>query len=275
MLTMKHPLDEKIFNPSTSPFERICLIVKRLRDPKDGCPWDKEQTHESLTPYVVEEAFEVVEAITHHKEDLKKELGDLLLQVLLHSEIASETATFSIDDVCEAISTKLITRHPHVFGDVDATTSETVLKNWEQIKQQELKAGQSILDGVPTRMPALLRAQRVSEKAARVGFEWSTLDDIKDKVIEEIQEFLVEVKEGASQTKIADEFGDIYFALTQVARRMHLDAESLLHASTDKFTRRFKAMEQRLSKPIKEMTLQELDAIWELVKQEEKAQVKA
>ena len=161
---MKHPFDEKIFDPSTPAFERICLIVKRLRDPKDGCPWDKEQTHESLTPYVIEEAFEVVEAITQNPEDLKKELGDLLLQVLLHSEIASETNNFSINEVCEAISHKLITRHPHVFGDVDAKSSEKVLKNWEQIKQKELKVGQSILDGVPTRMPALLRAQLVSEK---------------------------------------------------------------------------------------------------------------
>jgi MazG family protein len=267
---MKNILDEKIFNPKTPAFERICLIVKRLRDPHDGCPWDKEQTHESLTPYVIEEAFEVVEAITQNKNDLKKELGDLLLQVLLHSEIASETSAFNINDVCEAISTKLITRHPHVFGDIDAKTSDVVLKNWEQIKQKELKSGESILDGVPTRMPALLRAQRVSEKAARVGFEWSTLDDIKAKVFEEIQEFLAEVNESAPKEKIEDEFGDIYFALTQVARRMHLDAESLLHASTDKFTRRFKEVEKRLTKPIKDMTLNELDIIWEQVKTEER-----
>ena len=268
---MKHPLDSIIFDPKTEAFERIKLIVKRLRDPESGCPWDKEQTHSSLTPYVIEEAFEVVEAIAHSPQDLPKELGDLLLQVLLHAQIASEEKRFTIDDVCEAISTKLITRHPHVFGDVEAKSSSTVLKNWEQIKQKELAPGQSILDGVPRGMPALLRAQRVSEKAARVGFEWSTLAEIKEKVFEEINEFMAEVNEDSPKERIQDEFGDIFFALTQVARRMNLNAEDLLHHSTDKFTRRFKAVELSLTKPMKEYSLSELDALWEAVKQKEKA----
>ena len=267
---MKHSLDEKIFNPETPSFERIKLIVARLRDPETGCPWDKEQTHASLTPYVIEEAFEVVEAITEKPEDLPKELGDLLLQVLLHSQIASEEKRFTIEDVCEAISQKLITRHPHVFGDVEAKTSSKVLKNWEQIKQKELKAGQSILDGVPRGMPALLRAQRVSEKAARVGFEWSTLEDIKAKVTEEVQEFLTECHEDGSHERLEDEFGDVLFALTQVGRRMHMNVEESLQKSTDKFTRRFKGVEKKLTRPMQEYTLQELDSLWDEIKKEEK-----
>lgn len=268
---MTHPLDSIIFDHGTHPFERLKAVVARLRDPNGGCPWDLEQTHETLTPYVIEEAHEVADAIRSGSEDLPSELGDLLLQVLLHSQIASEAKNFTIEDVCERVCSKLIKRHPHVFGDVDAKNSSQVLKNWEQIKQKELKAGQSILDGVPKGMPALLRAQRVSEKAARVGFEWAALQEIKEKVFEEIREFMDECTEDADPVKVEDEFGDILFALTQVARRMHLNSEDLLHRSTDKFSRRFKKMEIRSPKPLPQMTLSELDTIWEEIKREEKS----
>lgn len=267
---MAHPLDKIIFDPKTPPFERLKAVVARLRDPNGGCPWDLEQTHESLTPYVIEEAHEVVEAIRSGSDDLPGELGDVLLQVLLHSQIASEAKRFAIEDVMERASAKMIKRHPHVFGEVDAKDATQVLKNWEQIKQKDLKAGQSILDGVPKGMPALLRAQRISEKAARVGFEWATLEEIKAKVYEEIKEFNEACTEGDSTSHIEDEFGDILFALTQVARRMNMNAEDLLQRSSDKFTRRFKEMEKRTSKPLNEMSLPELDAIWEEIKGEEK-----
>lgn len=266
---MKHPLDKIIFDKTSHPFERLKAVVARLRDPESGCPWDKEQTHESLTPYVIEEAHEVAECIRTCIDELPLELGDLLLQVLLHSQIAEESGKFNIADVCNAVSDKLIKRHPHVFGDVDASTSREVLNNWEKIKQKELKDGKSILDGVPPAMPALLRAQRVSEKAARVGFEWATLDEIKEKVFEEIKEFAEVCTEGADQKRIEDEFGDILFALTQVARRSGINSEDALHRSTDKFTRRFKEMERRSPKKISEMTLEELDTIWEEIKAQE------
>lgn len=267
---MTHPLDKIIFDEKTTPFEKLRAVVARLRDPNGGCPWDIEQTHTTLTPYVIEEAYEVVEAIAHAPEELPGELGDLLLQVMLHSQIASESNTFTVDDVLEKISAKLIKRHPHVFSDVSAKDSKQVLKNWEQIKQKELKEGKSILDGVPRGMPALLRAQRVSEKAARVGFEWATLDDIKAKVFEEFQEFSEVCVEGGDPVKIEDEFGDILFAMTQVARRMNMNSEDLLHRSTDKFTRRFKEMEKRTKRPLSEMSLTELDTIWEEVKKDER-----
>lgn len=268
---MSHPLDKIIFAKESKPYDRLKAVVARLRDPNGGCPWDLEQNHQSLTPYVIEEAFEVVEAITTSMEDLPLELGDLLLQVFLHSQIASERGAFSMEDVCERVSAKLIKRHPHVFGDVDAKDSGQVLKNWEQIKQKELQPGKSILDGVPRGMPGLLRAQRVSEKAARVGFEWRTFEDIVQKVFEEFSEFSQACKEGESNERLEDELGDIFFALTQVARRMKMNSEDILHHSTDKFARRFKALEKRATKPLNEMTLEEMDAIWEQVKREEKA----
>jgi tetrapyrrole methylase family protein/MazG family protein len=268
---MSKELDKIIFEPTTHPFERLKAITARLRDPENGCPWDKEQTHESLTPYIIEEAHEVVEAIHTNPDELVKELGDVLLQVMLHSQIASETDKFDVNQVCEAVSAKLIKRHPHVFGDVSAKSSDIVLKNWEQIKQKELKPGVSILDGVPRGMPALLRAQRVSEKAARVGFEWKNFKDIKDKVFEEFKEFNEVVTDEKNVTdNVSEELGDIFFALTQVARRLNLNAEDLLQKSTDKFTRRFKAMESKLEKTISEYSLDELDNVWNQVKKEEK-----
>lgn len=252
----------------SSNFQDLVEIVRILREPEKGCPWDKEQTHKSLTPYIVEEAYELVEAIETNEAELPKELGDVLLQVLLHSQIGKDGGNFSIEDVIYKLSEKLIIRHPHVFGDVVAESSKKVLQNWEQIKQNELKKNESILDGVPKRMPALLRAQRTGEKAARVGFEWDTLDEIKNKVLEEIKEFL-EINPNDKE-RLEDEFGDIYFALTQLARRLNLDSEKALHRATDKFTRRFQELERRTNKPLTDLTLGELDLIWEDIKKDEK-----
>lgn len=252
-------------------FQDLVDIFKKLRDPVKGCPWDLKQTHQSLKQYVIEEAYEVVDAIDKGAEELKKELGDLLLQVMLHSQIGSDEKTFTIDDVIDSLATKLIVRHPHVFGSTEVKDSEEVLKNWEKIKESEKKASESILDGVPNSMPALLRAQRISVKAARVGFEWENLTEIRDKVLEEVEEFAEEcVKPEIDKKALADEFGDIFFALVQLARRLDLDAEDLLQQSTNKFSRRFREMEKRAGRPISEMSLEDLDKLWDMIKREEK-----
>lgn len=253
--------------PKDHRFDELLNIVAQLRDPKTGCPWDREQTHSSLKPYVIEEAFEVVEAIDEGPGKLCGELGDLLLQVALHAQIADEAGTFSISAVLDHLINKLVSRHPHVFGDVSVKDTAEVLKNWEEIKQKELSADQSIMDGVPKGMPALLRALRIGEKAARVGFEWSSVAEIKDKVLEEIAEFAeVSIDPSAPRERIEDELGDVLFAISQLARRLNLNAEDLLQRSSDKFVRRFKAMEKRAGKSLKEFSLQQLDEIWEQVK---------
>ncbi len=251
-------------------YEELKAIVARLRDPNGGCPWDLEQTHETLRQYLIEETYEVVDAIDHTPDKLKEELGDVVLQIFLHSQIAAEDSRFTMDDVLRAVSAKMVKRHPHVFGDKDVKNSKEVLKNWEQIKKADLAEGVSLLDGVPRGMPALLRAQRVGEKAARVGFEWNTTEEVRDKVIEEIKEFLAEcLAPEVSKEKLKDEFGDVLFALCQLARRMDVTSEDLLQKATDKFTRRFKEMERRVG-DVKAKTVQELDQVWEEVKAEEK-----
>ena len=256
--------------PQDHRFDELLRIVAQLRDPQKGCPWDREQTHASLKPYVIEEAFEVVEAIDAGPAKLSGELGDLLLQVALHAQIADEAGTFSISTVLDQLIHKLVSRHPHVFGDVSVSNSAEVLKNWEEIKQKELDPDQSILDGVPKGMPALLRALRIGEKAARVGFEWSSVDQIKDKVLEEIAEFAeASVDPKTPRERVEDELGDILFAVSQLARRLNLNAEDLLQRSSDKFVRRFKAMEKIAGRSLKQFSLQELDQIWEEVKSQE------
>jgi tetrapyrrole methylase family protein/MazG family protein len=251
-------------------FLRLIQIVAALRNPQGGCPWDLEQTHESLKPYLIEEAYEVIDAIDNEKNKLPDELGDVLLQVILHSQIASEANSFTIEKVLELVSKKLVTRHPHVFADESAKDTKEVLQNWEMRKQKELAVGKSILDGVPRGMPALLRAQRIGDKAARVGFEWNSTEEVRDKVIEEVQEFLAEaLKPEITRARLEDEFGDILFSLTQLSRRLGLNSEDLLQRSADKFTRRFKKVEERAQPSMKEYTLEQLDEIWDQVKREE------
>ena len=257
-------------------FEELAAVIKKLRDPVGGCPWDLKQTHETLRQYLIEEAHEVVQAITEEPEKLSDELGDVLLQIMLHSQIASEKPKedpqhFAVDTVIQKITTKMIERHPHVFGNTSVKNADQVLENWERIKQKKLEAGKSVLDGVPKMLPALQRAQRTSEKAARIGFEWNTVEEIRDKVSEELKEFLETCFDKSfTEAQQKDEFGDMFFALVQLARRMGYEAEDLLNQSTNKFTRRFKHMESLSEKPLAELSLEKMDQLWNLVKSGEK-----
>jgi len=260
----------KVMENAARLFAEFVKIVAQLRNPKGGCPWDLEQTHTSLKPYLIEEAYEVVEAIEQHPDKLAEELGDLLLQVVLHAQLASEEGRFDISKVLEVVSQKLIRRHPHVFGDLKVTGAAQVLKNWEQIKKDELPAEQSILAGVPRGMPALQRAQRLGEKAARVGFDWHDAQGVRSKVFEELKEFLeAAAKEptlGKDDGKLKEEFGDLLFALVQWARKSGLDAEQLLHHANDKFCTRFKYMEKNAGRLLKELNSDELEALWSQAK---------
>jgi tetrapyrrole methylase family protein/MazG family protein len=242
-------------------------VMKRLRM-ENGCPWDREQTHETLKPYLLEETYEVLHAIDiGEDEELKEELGDLLLQIVFHAQLASERGVFSIDDVARTIVKKLRRRHPHVFGDVQVNGSEDVLKNWEQIKKDEGKS--SVLGGVPKTLPALLRARRVQEKAKRVGFDWDNVDGAFEKLMEEMKEL-----RGAVQMKkqrlVEEEFGDLLFSLVNVSRFLNIDAEGSLRKTIDKFMERFRYIEERVEKdgkkPLGEYSLQELDSLWDEAK---------
>lgn len=250
-------------------FTKLVEIIARLRDPQDGCPWDLEQTHQSLKKYVIEEAYEVADAIENDEASLPKELGDLLLQVVLHAQVGKDAGTFEITDVIENISTKLVRRHPHVFEGGNATTAPEVARSWEKIKAEE-NEDKSIISGVPARMPALLRAQKISEKAARAGFEWPTLEGIRDQILDEVREFVEEsISPNSDPTKVRDEFGDILFSLIQLARRLNFDAEEALQSSSDKFSRRFRRMEEIAApRKIPDLSLDELDDLWKQVKRE-------
>jgi tetrapyrrole methylase family protein/MazG family protein len=250
-------------------FERLVQIMARLRS-EDGCPWDREQSHESLRQYLLEEAYEVLEAIDEGDlKELRLELGDLLLQVIFHAQIASEEGTFDISDVVDAITEKLIRRHPHVFGDVQIDSAEEQTKHWEQLKQEEGKT--SAVDGVPRAIPALQRAHRVQQKAAAVGFDWKAIEPVWEKVKEELEELRSEWQAGR-QERVAEEFGDLLFALVNLARFLSVNPEDALRATTEKFLRRFKEVESRIKAQghnMHERTLEELDAVWEEVKTEE------
>ena len=263
--------------------ERLHDIMTRLRDPKTGCPWDRVQTLETLKPCVLEEAYELLSAMDHpdERENHIEELGDVLLQVMFQCVMAEEKGTFSFDDVANAISDKLVRRHPHVFGDVVAKDPATVLKNWEQIKQQEHRKElrHSALDGVPATLPALLKAQRTQEKAARVGFDWKDANGPLEKIKEELRE-LEEAVAAASDTSldphVKEELGDLIFAVTNLARHLKADAESALENTNSKFSRRFRAVEEVAKgkgKNLKDMTLAEMDALWDEVKASERVQV--
>ena len=254
-------------NSKLSTFDRLCEIVAQLRAP-DGCPWDREQTHESLLPALIEEAYEVAGAV-RAKDDanFREELGDLLLLIVMHAEIAQETGRFKIDSVIGDVTEKLIRRHPHVFGKSDAPDSGAVLKQWESIKRAE-KTGKHYLDGLPAALPALVRAQKAQSKAARVNFDWSELRDVIAKIEEETAETKSAI---ASQDRraIEDEIGDLLFAVVNLARKCELDAESALQTGTDKFVARFTRLEDELlaqGKRLGDVDLAELDQIWNRVK---------
>ncbi|HEY4257365.1 MAG TPA: nucleoside triphosphate pyrophosphohydrolase [Candidatus Udaeobacter sp.] len=250
-------------------FRKLCEIVAKLRAP-DGCPWDREQTHESLLPALIEEAYEVAEAADAKNDaHFREELGDLLLLVVMHAEISRESGRFNIDNVLQEIADKLVRRHPHVFGTSDARDSGAVLKQWEAIKREEKKSDSHYLASLPKALPALMRAQKAQSKAARVNFDWTEVRDVIAKVEEELRE----VKDAiASQDRkmITDEIGDVLFAAVNLARKCEIDAESALHKATDKFVARFNRLEDELrrqGKRLGDVELAEMDAIWERIKQ--------
>lgn len=253
-------------------FDQLVRTIWRLRQ-SDGCPWDKAQTHRSITKNMVEEAYEAVDAIlADDVPHLREELGDVLEQVLLHAQIASDDGEFTLDDVCRELNEKLVRRHPHVFGDEVATTADGALDAWDEVKRQEREArGEAgeepgLLDSVPISLPALMQAQKISKRAAKAGFEWDTVADIWDKVAEERAEF--EREERGSEAA-AEEFGDILFALVNVARREGIDAEEALAASNRKFRRRWAAIEQAAREEglaVEEVSTEELNVLWDRVK---------
>jgi XTP/dITP diphosphohydrolase len=242
-------------------FNEFVEIVKRLRK---ECPWDREQTNDSIKAATIEEAYEVVEAIEKkNSEDLKNELGDLLLHVVFHTIIASETQKFNVNDVIDSIQEKLIRRHPHVFGEVKVSGSEEVKKNWETIKLDEGR--DSILDGVPEMLPALQRAHRLQEKAAKVGFDWENKEDVWKKVIEEVEEMHRSEGEG-NYNKLENEIGDVFFAMVNYSRFLGVNPENALRRTNSKFIRRFGYVESKikdLGKKLSDSNLKEMDKYWE------------
>ncbi len=251
------------------PLEELTRVVDRLLGP-GGCPWDQAQTHESLKKHLVEETYEVIEAIdSGEASQLRDELGDLLLQPYMHAQMQKlRTGAFDIDDVAQSIVDKLVRRHPHVFGDVNAADADEVLKNWDAIKQAE-KAGRQapagILGGIPKSMPALLRAQEVSKRAARCGFEWPNIEAVFDKLHEEERELNAEIAGGDSK-RIEEEVGDLLFTVVNLARWAGVDSEEALRRMVDRFCSRFAAMERAAPRPLRELSPPEWDSLWENAK---------
>ncbi len=252
--------------PTESSLNRLREIVARLRAP-DGCPWDREQTHSSLRGALIEECYEVIDAIERADDlNLREELGDLLLHVVMHAQMADERAAFSLEEVAAEICAKMIRRHPHVFGDKLAGDSDAVLRQWEQIKRAEKGDGAGVLDSLPASMPALLRAQNAQKKAARVGFDWPDVEPVFEKMQEEIAEVRSALAAGDAKA-VEDEVGDILFTAVNLARKLHVDAESTLAAATNRFIRRFQAVESELGdRKMEETPLKELDVIWDRIK---------
>ncbi len=257
----------------TEGFGRLMELMKKLRAP-GGCPWDAEQTHESLKRYLLEETYEVMEAIdSGSPEMLKEELGDLLLQAVFHSVIAEEKGEFTMAEVLQVLCEKLIRRHPHVFGEVEINGIEQLVDNWERIKKIEKGAERrSALSGVPFHLPALLRAQKITEKAARVGFDWDHIDPVFAKVLEELKE-LEEALLSGDQERMESELGDLLFAIVNLGRFLSLTPEDALRKTIARFTRRFSHVEESLharGKTLPESSLEEMDELWEEAKQREK-----
>lgn len=249
--------------------QRPLYILKELASIlRNKCPWDKEQTTMTLKPYLIEEAYEVYEAIENkNDEQMKEELGDLLYQVYAHSEIATEQGKFTIDEVAKGIIEKLIRRHPHVFGKEEADDKYKVIKNWEIIKKKEKSHRESILDGIPKMLPALHKAYRIQQKAARIGFDWEKCEDIVKKLDEEINEFKEAL--GKDQERIKEEAGDILFSIVNIFRFMGINAEEALSITAQKFINRFQYIEKEAAKENKnlsELSLEEMDELWEKAK---------
>ena len=246
-------------------FDTLVDIIARLRGP-DGCPWDREQTHASLREALLEECYEVLEALD--EGDVKKlgeELGDLIMQVVFHAQIAAEAGQFAIGDVIRNINTKLVQRHPHVFGSLKVKDADEVLANWDELKKKERGGDSSILDNVPKQLPALSYSQEIQSRAARAGFDWENTEGIIDKLVEEVREF----KQADSQEQRALEFGDLLFTLVNLARRLGIDSESALREANRKFYRRFSYMEEVCRQRginFAELSFDEQNALWEEAK---------
>lgn len=252
-------------------FDRFIEAIQALRS-ENGCPWDRKQTHKSLKPYFVEETYEALQAIDDEDdEELKGELGDVLLQIGLHAQIAAEQGRFTAEDVCRAITDKLIRRHPHVFGDVQVNGVDEVLVNWEAIKATEKpdKQPESVLEGIPGSLPALMLAMEISKRAARQGFEWPDMDSVFDKMHEEVGELKEALREGSPEDT-ADEIGDLLFTIVNISRWAHVDAEESLRQMVSRFRVRFRAMENQArlaGTQLKDLTPEEWDRLWNLAKQ--------
>jgi len=254
--------------------DRLLQIMVKLRDPDGGCPWDVEQDFSSIAPYTIEEAYEVADAISRgHMEDLKKELGDLLFQVVFHAQMAKEAGQFSYDDVAAAVSDKMVRRHPHVFGDVGVRSATAQTHAWEDIKAAERQADpdKSVLADVPVALPALTRAEKLQKRAARVGFDWDKADDVLAKIKEEIDEIEAEVANpaGIDPAGLSEEIGDLMFACANLARKWGVDPETALRLGNEKFERRFRAMEHgfdELGTTMADIGLDEMEAAWSRVK---------
>ncbi|WP_439561032.1 nucleoside triphosphate pyrophosphohydrolase [Roseinatronobacter sp.] len=267
--------DPLIFQPDGS-LTRLRAIMRALRDPQTGCPWDIEQDFASIAPYTIEEAYEVADAI--EKGDwpaLQGELGDLLLQVVYHAQMAEEAGHFTLNDITRGISDKMVARHPHVFGDDSRDKSaQQQVQDWEHVKAAEraARAQGGVLDDVALGLPALMRAVKLQKRAARVGFDWPSTDQVLDKMQEEARE-LVEARDTLSDAEVAEEFGDLLFVMANLARHLQLDPEEALRAANAKFTRRFQSIERALAaqgRSPADSTLDEMDALWNAAKHQEK-----
>ena len=271
-------------------FDDLVALMARLRSP-EGCPWDREQTYETLAPMLLEEAYEAFEAVEEAREgrpaELRDELGDLLFQIVFYAQVAAERGEFTVWDVTEAIHSKMVRRHPHVFGDERAEDAAEVLRNWEAIKAEEKRAAgkgveaesSSLLDGVSRKAPALMEAHQLSTKAARVGFDWQRIEDIFDKLHEEIDELRdainrhAESETEADHTRVRDELGDLLFAVTNIARHLQVEPEAALKSTNRKFRRRFQHIEEGLRKrnrALDEASLEEMEELWQEAKNSDK-----
>ncbi|MFV1492576.1 nucleoside triphosphate pyrophosphohydrolase [Phaeobacter sp. JH18-32] len=269
--------DTNLIHDETAGIDRLLQIMACLRDPQHGCPWDIEQDFASIAPYTIEEAYEVADAIEREAwDELKGELGDLLFQSVFHAQMAAEAGHFTFQDVVTAMSNKMVARHPHVFGDESREKSaDQQTADWEAIKAAERagKAQQGTLDGVAVGLPALLRAYKLQKRAARVGFDWPSADNVIAKIVEEAAE-LVEARDSLSQAEVEEEFGDLMFVMANLGRHLGVEPEAALRAANAKFTRRFEGVEAKLSdrgKRPEDSDLAEMDALWDEVKAEARA----
>ncbi len=242
--------------------EELIEVIAKLRSP-EGCPWDREQTHATLRPNMLEEAYEAVDAIDNNDpKHLREELGDVLLQVVLHAQIASENGDFDIEDVACELKDKLIRRHPHVFGELNVDCAQEVIDNWEQIKKEEKSHRKSAMDGISKSQSALMSAQKISKKAVKTGFEWPNEDSLYECIMSEFEEF----KSAKTPEEQEEEFGDILFAVVNLARWNKIDAEQALLKSNKKFMKRFRKMEELATKPLENHSFEEFDSLWQQAK---------